>query len=146
MNRKNSGDDDSFEKEKEIIARRDRQKERGNKSAKRWRKNLILQDQKYNRGVSRREREAQVPREERRKDPAGILKGEKERERPGHGGKSTSWRKRENETDGEKERGKWTIRGRGTPEERRVNGTRGETEKKRERKGAKWSERDGDEE
>lgn len=80
MNRKNSGDDDSFEKEKEIIAGRETVKRKEATRVPKVAEKLNLARSKIQSWRSRREREARVPREERRKDSAGILKGEKEKE------------------------------------------------------------------
>lgn len=138
MNRKNSGDDDSFEKEKEIIAGRETVKRKEATRVPKVAEKLNLAGSKIQSWSFQKGTRSSDPSRRETEGFSGNFEGrEGERGR----GKSTSWRKRENETDREKERGKWTIRGRGTPEDRRVNGTRGETEKEREKRGEMERER-----
>lgn len=135
MNRKNSGDDDSFEKEKEIIAGRETVKRKEATRVPKVAEKLNLAGSKIqswrfqegtrSSGPSRRETEGFSGNFEGREGERGRGMGAN----PRVGGRGRMRQK------GEKERGKWTIRGRGTPEEGRVNGTRGETEKEREKGG-----------
>lgn len=79
MNRKNSGDD-SFEKEKEILAGRETVKRKEATRVPKVAEKLNLAGSKIQSWHFQEGTRSSVPREERRKDSAGILKGEKERE------------------------------------------------------------------